>query len=1248
MAAKPIGINEVRGVVRHKGTGKPLPDLLVVAYDLDPHSENPDRDQIRVNTDPASPLNDPATFKSDLQRGLPNGVPGDRLGSVLTDKDGSFEIHYSDDAFRIRQKHQRIGGDDAGPMERVPDHRPDLFLVVLSAEQAKQDEFDNVLFRSNWARINAGRTETYLIEISSAALREMGIGIPKEEPDDGDVDSEVEKHKKHVRAQRRYGEKLTEFNNELELEDKPEKNNVAAAVSLATVRDISDFAADTSLVRFVQQGESVEKAQESVYKSGAEAIDAVIKEQNGLPGEGIKISVYLTDEEKTELEAGRFTHTDNEDYFAVAEDKVQSILLKREDDGGINQILFSDNPISKYCLERTTNEVCAKTMTSDAPQQGANEDPPDLTDESQSGKEDIPKLIKKVLFAKDINLFDENDDLSSRPDADSVQSSVNSFSLQKGPADATAFYDFDMLQVAFSHVWEQLVDKTLVNLGEKAHFSLKQSGRSSIFPTVQANTMFTKADFVYAVEASLGETDPIPASIVKNFDVHLLEYEALTPTQKDELERLSDRINELQDMVERQSATRYRPGYDYFVDNSDAIERLYDQGEMILENIRINKPNSTQSILKELHERLTEPYEFTVFAANKTHHSVNFGLMNTYRQKWEPVSYQAGQLAKTIPMAPKEERKYSVSVKQKRNVSEKQAEQYNSAVKSESSLTSRAESDIVAKAQKKSEFDFNVKASYTKVSSKLGVGKDASKDSSEAKKSFRESVIKAAQEFKDEWSLTVESEESFESEQTESGTIVNPNDELSVTYLFYQLQRRYRVSEQLHRTMPVVLVALEVPAPHEITEGWIIANDWILNRALLDDSFRPALELVATKSIGSAYAIRELRKSMREQRRLVRTLEREFAKLEQEVDNKYNRYRETVDERIDEEHDKRFYKRRIWHWLFGGGEKPEDKPDPEMAKALEQAAADDHAYAVEQSKNLSMSLQREARNLQSIVREYNKVMEEHLNRKLAAKRLITHVKENILYYMQAIWSMEPPDQRFMRLHKVKVPSFEVTRSCVVADTPSKDLFEAFRTDGKKKYDAWLHGTIKKTNGQPDVEYKSLVEVAELDTVLGFKGNYIMFPLKEHNGLTKLMAAPYVDEAFGAMDPDQLSNITLEEFSEYVCCLHHEDKDEFDRLKPVLLEWLNQLLANPLRNGDEVIVPTDSLFIEMLPSDKSLLEDFKLKHRQMDVMKVRAEVREQELENIRYAARLLGEDYSDPDIEKRIHIDGDAGVLVGDN
>ena len=57
------------------------------------------------------------------------------------------------------------------------------------------------------------------------------------------------------------------------------------------------------------------------------------------------------------------------------------------------------------------------------------------------------------------------------------------------------------------------------------------------------------------------------------------------------------------------------------------------------------------------------------------------------------------------------------------------------------------------------------------------------------------------------------SHRSQESEETTFHEIQNPNDELAVTYLFYELQRTYGISERLHSLTPVILVANAVPAP---------------------------------------------------------------------------------------------------------------------------------------------------------------------------------------------------------------------------------------------------------------------------------------------------------------------------------------------------------------------------------------------------------------------------------------------------
>ena len=107
-------------------------------------------------------------------------------------------------------------------------------------------------------------------------------------------------------------------------------------------------------------------------------------------------------------------------------------------------------------------------------------------------------------------------------------------------------------------------------------------------------------------------------------------------------------------------------------------------------------------------------------------------------------------------------------------------------------------------------------------------------ESQRVKNTFREAVRKASQEYKNERSLEVSAEDSSELELASNDQISNPNNEISVTYLFYELERQYQVSEHLHKLSPVVLVAQAVPNPADIDEDWLLAHEWILRRSLLD------------------------------------------------------------------------------------------------------------------------------------------------------------------------------------------------------------------------------------------------------------------------------------------------------------------------------------------------------------------------------------------------------------------------------
>ena len=123
-------------------------------------------------------------------------------------------------------------------------------------------------------------------------------------------------------------------------------------------------------------------------------------------------------------------------------------------------------------------------------------------------------------------------------------------------------------------------------------------------------------------------------------------------------------------------------------------------------------------------------------------------------------------------------------------------------------------------------------------------------------------------------------------------------------------------------------------------------------------------------------------------------------------------------------------------------------------------------------------------------------------------------------------------------------------------------------------------------------------------------------------------------------------MTLNEFSDFVCCLKEElEPVVFEQIKPELIELLKRLLTSPLRDNEDIVVPTDSLFIEALPGSHPILEDFKLMHRAIDVNMADAQHKEQILENIRRAARLLEDELEDPDIEAKYIFEGDGNATV---
>jgi hypothetical protein len=320
--------------------------------------------------------------------------------------------------------------------------------------------------------------------------------------------------------------------------------------------------------------------------------------------------------------------------------------------------------------------------------------------------------------------------------------------------------------------------------------------------------------------------------------------------------------------------------------------------------------------------------------------------------------------------------------------------------------------------------------------------------------------------------------------------------------------------------------------------------------------------------------------------------------------------------------------------------------------AIQQAEVDSE----DKSRDLSFKLESEVAALNSLANAYAKAYSAHVNRLTQIARLRVHILQNILYYMQAIWNHEPPDQRFFRLHNTKIPTLKQTQRkfAINFDDVRMDSLVGLAHRTLPRFSPSPLRTYEvKVNTKLDSEFDSkldfvaLSEVADLDSPLGFKGNYMIFPLKESNPLTDFMMEPYIDRAMNTLiDPDDVANWTLEDFACYVCCLKEQlTNEEFGTIKEQLKSQYKQLLSATRRSDDVITIPSGSLFIEALPAEHSLIEEFKARHRAVDVKKVQAEVRKLELENIRYAARVLGDELEDPDVEKKVIIDKVGTTVV---
>jgi hypothetical protein len=151
--------NLVAGKIFVDGSGRGIADLVVALYDLDPALAQEFAEGGISLDDPIDSLLTLKSMRTWLE------FPGDRIGSVLTDRYGRFELPFQDEEFQIRNSEKR----------------PDLLLFVFGPDRAQGNHPFQRLLHYAWVpRVNAGRLEHFSIAIELEHLRNKGVVLDRQ------------------------------------------------------------------------------------------------------------------------------------------------------------------------------------------------------------------------------------------------------------------------------------------------------------------------------------------------------------------------------------------------------------------------------------------------------------------------------------------------------------------------------------------------------------------------------------------------------------------------------------------------------------------------------------------------------------------------------------------------------------------------------------------------------------------------------------------------------------------------------------------------------------------------------------------------------------------------------------------------------------------------------------------------------------------------------------------------------------
>ncbi len=604
----------------------------------------------------------------------------------------------------------------------------------------------------------------------------------------------------------------------------------------------------------------------------------------------------------------------------------------------------------------------------------------------------------------------------------------------------------------------------------------------------------------------------------------------------------------------------------------------------------------------------------------------NLGIRVVYRQEWRPLGNQRGEIVKTIPLGPKQVEKVTTKIIRRMKTTRTAETLKSVETTSEVTDTTKDSTEIVNEAAKTYGWNVEAEASVGFAGISAGVSGGSHEEneerSSEASNHLTEAMQKTASKIKTETKMVVstESESTYESET--ASEIVNPNEEIPITYVYSKFLRQYEVFTSVAEVQNVIMVAERIPNPHEVNFEWVKRNDWIIAKVLLDDSFRDALSSIS--------------------------------QAPKPID--YSQITDTLGSKLES--------------IVGTGEEEgflERFAGKLQGGSLSLAGVDMISDA---QSNYRESLQRKFETNREI-----ELVE------IKRDRLYQHIRDNILHYCRAIWNHEDPQQRILRYKKlekhggIKIPlDWEFTgtlgyTSDSDAEVDDMELLlneiERYETDEEEDTNFELEGEFI-GDSDTSVYITDLINPAGL---IGYQGNYAIYLVKpsfldsDLYKILQIMKTPYLyyppeDDTNGEIGPilmdPELKRLTIEvETSGKI----PDDDDDDDDEKISMIDYIPELRARhaaAILEGDDAVddlfddvelfkkyypeyllrkkrtrrflLDTYNLVIDIEPGMGTALETFKLAHRGIDILKTLEEKKAIELENKRREELLKEKKY----------------------